>query len=371
MKILILTQGVKNKVAMNEGLALARTYAASIGLNYEYTFKETLKQFHSYSFSNEAVGPGVYVQPQDILSEVDGDYKQVIFIYDSSGITPYPTNPAQHTISLIGCNPIQIPEQWYSDYSRSPSLEFPTVLADYILHEQSHDGHGRKNDGTHDLTHLLNNRDWDPVLYDLWSQKQPHEYYLFLLKQYIPTTTTLRFRSPLKDLVQQMQKSLGGLVVDGSFGPKTLEVLTNFQKSRGLVADGICGIKTWSELKKNLTLLDVIIKVESNGNDFVEGDLTLTNHAYGCLQIRQGVCDDINQKFGTTYKARDCLGNRALSIEIWNKYWLVYPEKITDEDKSKTWNGGPGWKQFYGKPGKEAYTKNLDIYWGKVKSLLK
>lgn len=37
---------------------------------------------------------------------------------------------------------------------------------------------------------------------------------------------------------------------DGKFGPATLKALENFQKSKGLVVDGICGPATWRGLAK-------------------------------------------------------------------------------------------------------------------------
>ena len=53
-------------------------------------------------------------------------------------------------------------------------------------------------------------------------------------------TTTLRLGSRGVE-VQCLQSSLGGLVVDGSFGPKTKAAAMTFQSSHGLVADGVFG----------------------------------------------------------------------------------------------------------------------------------
>lgn len=44
--------------------------------------------------------------------------------------------------------------------------------------------------------------------------------------------------------VKVLQKMLGGLIVDGDFGPKTDSSVRTFQKNHGLVVDGIVGPKT-------------------------------------------------------------------------------------------------------------------------------
>ncbi len=41
--------------------------------------------------------------------------------------------------------------------------------------------------------------------------------------------------------------------IDGKIGPKTKSAIIEFQKSKGLKADGKVGSKTWAELEKHLT----------------------------------------------------------------------------------------------------------------------
>ncbi|MDD5068658.1 MAG: transglycosylase SLT domain-containing protein [Candidatus Pacebacteria bacterium] len=107
-------------------------------------------------------------------------------------------------------------------------------------------------------------------------------------------------------------------------------------------------------------LISALIRVESGGNDRVIGDVKLKNKAYGCLQVRQPVCDDVNQRFGTHYRAEDCLGNRQLSIEICKKYLSMYAKTGADEETARIWNGGP----------KGQYKKSTEKYWEKVKKFL-
>lgn len=195
-----------------------------------------------------------------------------------------------------------------------------------------------------------------------------------------PTLKIGSMGSIVETLQTDLNKVFGSqLVVDGNFGTKTKLAVMAFQSKYALVADGIVGIQTWAAILKLITpvptvpvdaLLNAIIQVESGGDDNAEGDLHLENHAYGCLQIRQGVCDDVNTKFNTIYKSQDCLGNRAVSVDIWNKYWQVFTFLISDEDRAKAWNGGAYWQKIYKTPGHEEYSANIDEYWIKVQKYL-
>lgn len=200
--------------------------------------------------------------------------------------------------------------------------------------------------------------------------------------QYIVTPKPITLRNGMTgknvlQLQQELNKLGFRLTEDSIFGKVTELAVTNIQNKTGLKPDGIAGPLTLTKIK-TLTapksILDVLIQVESGGDDMAEGDKTLTNHAYGCLQIRQGVCDAVNEKFGTNYKAENCLGHRQVSLDIWEKYWQVFPLIVTDEDKARSWNGGPAWKKIYyadnKTPAQINYCNNLDTYWSKVKKLL-
>ena len=52
--------------------------------------------------------------------------------------------------------------------------------------------------------------------------------------------------------VKVLQVMLGGITVDGEFGPKTLAAVKAFQKANGLTVDGIVGAKTWAKLISKL-----------------------------------------------------------------------------------------------------------------------
>jgi hypothetical protein len=112
-------------------------------------------------------------------------------------------------------------------------------------------------------------------------------------------------------------------------------------------------------------LIKALIHVESKGNDNAVGDTNLRNQAYGCLQIRQPACDDVNRVYGTNYQAKMCLGDRDLSIKICKLYMDIYATEkrlgeVTNEKMARIWNGGPnGYKN-----------KRTEPYWEKVRVAL-
>jgi len=171
MKILILTNNVKNIDNIKAGLKLAQDRAKTVGYNLEYTFKQTDKIFTGETFNNPAVGVGAAVNPQQILAEVDGaiGYKVACLIFDWNNVLPKPTNPVHHGTTKNRCTPIQIPEQWCG------TPLHPEVLCQYFLHELCHAGFffAGKNDTTH-------------AYLPEFGQKQRYEYYLFLLKDLKP-----------------------------------------------------------------------------------------------------------------------------------------------------------------------------------------
>ncbi len=63
-------------------------------------------------------------------------------------------------------------------------------------------------------------------------------------EEVVPVPKTVKKGSRNK-VVAMLQAALGGLKIDGSFGPKTDAAVRAFQKKKGLTVDGICGPKTW------------------------------------------------------------------------------------------------------------------------------
>jgi hypothetical protein len=113
-------------------------------------------------------------------------------------------------------------------------------------------------------------------------------------------------------------------------------------------------------------ILTALMWVESKNDDNAIGDKHMANKAYGVLQIRQPCVDDVNRRYGTSYKAEQCLGNRKLSMWIFEKYISMYAtsqrlgRKPTYEDIARIWNGGPNGHK---KP-------TTDHYWEKTERAL-
>ncbi len=158
----------------------------------------------------------------------------------------------------------------------------------------------------------------------------------------------------------------------GLFWYQTKSALVKWQVANGVPGTGYFGpisIKTINakySKKEVKSLVQALIQVESGGDDNAIGDKNLINKAYGSMQIRQPVCDDVNKIHGTNIKATDMLGRRELSIDTFNKYMAIYAtekqigRKVTDQDRARIWNGGPtGWKR-----------STTLSYWTKVKKAL-
>lgn len=62
-----------------------------------------------------------------------------------------------------------------------------------------------------------------------------------------PMRPTLR-RGARGAHVQSLQRLLGGLALDGIFGPRTEQAVRAFQQANGLKVDGIVGRRTWAAL---------------------------------------------------------------------------------------------------------------------------
>lgn len=76
--------------------------------------------------------------------------------------------------------------------------------------------------------------------------------------------------------VTLLQKVLGGLKPDGSFGSATTARVKEYQRAKGLSADGIVGSRTWSKIKAGMSGAGTIVSS------------TATANWYACVIVRGG-----------------------------------------------------------------------------------
>lgn len=164
MKVLVLTQNIKNISVLGNGLSMVKELLKQVPLDIEFTFVPTTKQFSSVPFSNDVNNSGFIVDPAQIFSEGKSTgvpFDSVLLVYDWTKIIPQPSNPANNGMMM------QIPENWYNVY--------PEVFAEFYLHELCH--YFYQGQGKLDRTHEYNSE---------FSQKPRVAWYLHLLKELVP-----------------------------------------------------------------------------------------------------------------------------------------------------------------------------------------
>lgn len=255
MKILILTQNIESESVMKEGLEMAKQKLSGI-LPLEFTYQKTTKQFSVQTYANNVNSLGVCINPNEILGEVKGSYDVACLMFDSQIYNPHPTNPAHHGMAVNGCSPVQIPENWWTDFTKPVHEYFPEVLSQYFLHELAHyfSYIAKKQDVVH-----------SQYQFPEWSQKQPSDFYVYLindmkgsLKESKPSNVPVI--SKIEE-IKQLQRDLKALgyfkypFITGIYGSITKNAVRAFQTATGLVSDGIAGKKTLQKieaLKKKL-----------------------------------------------------------------------------------------------------------------------
>tara|TARA_Y100000114_G_scaffold156843_1_gene185584 strand:- start:2770 stop:3156 length:387 start_codon:yes stop_codon:yes gene_type:complete len=111
-----------------------------------------------------------------------------------------------------------------------------------------------------------------------------------------------------------------------------------------------------------ISLIMILIQVESAGNDLAIGDNGL---AYGCLQMHKAYVQDAAEYAGEDWVHEDAF-DRETSIDIFIAYASRYATEerigrpVTLQDIARIHNGGPdGWKK-----------SSTEKYWKKVKYLM-
>lgn len=268
--ILLLYQNIKDFAGMKAGLDLARKMVVDstrteISLNIG--MRETNRQFSGEVFSNSTVGQGACVKEIQILQEAVVypvvNYQIACLIYDWDKIVlPKPTNPVHSQALLNGMTPIQIPVQFYSDFTKQPAITYSQVLCDYFLHELCHAFYFLAGDTMHDITHYQQS-------FPEWQVKQPSEYYCWIISvilkdnwssfaqntmgQYI-FNTNLQQGDKNNDVIELQKKLIAehflAATPTGFFGQLTFAAVKAYQKLHGLPVTGFCGPMTRAYLNK-------------------------------------------------------------------------------------------------------------------------
>ncbi|MDQ4111328.1 MAG: peptidoglycan-binding protein, partial [Actinomycetota bacterium] len=108
--------------------------------------------------------------------------------------------------------------------------------------------------------------------------------------------------------VTLLQKVLGGLKPDGSFGSATKARVTNYQRAKGLADDGIVGPRTWSKIKAGMSASGTIVSSGSSAN------------WYACLIVRggQSIRYTVTNKRSTGWKQAQLITSGSLADPIIN-----------------------------------------------------
>lgn len=115
------------------------------------------------------------------------------------------------------------------------------------------------------------------------------------------------------------------LIQDGIFGPITQEAVKEFQRSNGVIPDGIVGPKTWNKLgisfiKRNIKEIIVHCSATPEGKDFTIDDIKRWHLQRGFSDIGYHY---IIYRDGSIHKGRNesiigahCTGHNTISIGV-------------------------------------------------------
>ena len=217
MKILLLKQNVTDMASLQDGMAIATQWCSTINLPLVFSSFVTNNQFTSIPFSNAVNKNGYEVNPTQIFLTAKSfgiPFDADLLVYDWTKVHPQPTNPSDMGMSM------QIPIQWYEGAS-APGASPGYVFAEFLLHEMCHYYFGLT--GKQDITHLMVDGGLQaqyPVLFGQYKQLQPHIYYLYLLKQFMPQLPLVTLQRKADD----GHETTGQLTTaDTQFGCFTLE----------------------------------------------------------------------------------------------------------------------------------------------------
>ncbi len=269
MDITILESNITDTNTVDQGLGIALTAVESF-LKVNIKTQKTDYAFTNVPYQNPTIGRGYCVDPNQILSLVDGTSDGAFLLFDASKVAGTTYNPLCTYLKKGNTAPLQMCCQWYVTY--------PNVFAQYFLHELCHLMYFLLGIGDQDITHLLTDGGMQakyPQLYDQFKEKQAIDYYAYLINSLMPAWNTykagktkmqtLKINSFGPDVVT-LQNNLIALgfhiKADGKFGPATQEAVEQFQSDAGLDMDGKVGKLTQAEIINELHIHSIMPKID-------------------------------------------------------------------------------------------------------------
>lgn len=352
MKIQFILNKVKNIALAKQGIEHYVQELRSIGYTVDYSYKNIDKTFNTYIFSSDVVNNVNSVYANELIPFMEQGNRLSIFILGETSSTPRQSNPIQYPVNLMGNTAIAVPEHWYG-------ADF-TTLSLYLLHETDHAGFffAGKPDTVHTVPAKYGSIvDGNRVYYkDLLKELKP----VLELKQSVPTITQILKLGSRGENVKELQQLLREKGYfnypsnTGYFGLFTKNAVTAYQKSQGLVADGIAGKVTIESLKKKPSI------------DLSNWDLT-DDCEKVCLQFLLN-CKAAGYDIKITQGRRTQAYQDALYNQPWDGKDNDGDGLIDESDEKVTWTKKS--KHIEGKAfdiaftGKTPYPKNFD--WSKI-----
>lgn len=188
MKFLILKNNINKELdetLLDKGLAEVSRLLKTIDFPHTFNIQKTSVNYTSVPYigaNPTEVAGGYQVNPVEVLKQekVYGDHDVIALFYDPTNIQPKaPVNPTDNG------EVIQLPSDWYGeDNPQNTEKEKINVFAQFFLHELCHERFWatNKKDITHDF------------YTSAYSQKQPIDYFLYLLKMLKPVSQKKKYK---------------------------------------------------------------------------------------------------------------------------------------------------------------------------------
>jgi peptidoglycan hydrolase-like protein with peptidoglycan-binding domain len=151
----------------------------------------------------------------------------------------------------------------------------------------------------------------------------------------LPTCSTSKNKKSIYTCAIQIL--IGGLEVDGQYGPKTKKAVAAFQSACGLEADGICGPKTWAALICGKTVTPSADKILNECVNYLQWAKKWKNVKYSTHTSKQTIG---NSGCGTT--------SMAMILATWedSKITPVETSKWAVDNGYRTYDSGTSWSFF-------------------------